>query len=85
MSADLVPSCDVDISFGIDVNLAPLFTCEYARELYVGGAGDVVATMIDDQGVSHTYMNVPAGSTLSGKFVTVLSSGTTAFGIVARR
>ena len=81
----LVPSAAVDVTLTSDFDLTTQFAAGYARELYVGTAGTVVATMIDDS-ASHTYKNLANGSTLAGKFVTVKSTGngTTASDIVAR-
>ncbi len=84
---ELCPTCAVDVTLGSDFDLTAQFACKFARELYVGVGGDVVATMTDDGGTAHTYKNVPSGTTLHGLWVTVKSSanGTTATNIVARR
>lgn len=82
----LVPSQAVDVNLSSDTDLTQTFAMGYARELYVGTGGTVIATMRDDGGTTHTYKNVASGATLSGKFVTVksTSNGTTAADIVAR-
>ena len=86
MSAELVPSTAVDVTLGSDFDLSTQFVAGWARELYVGTGGTVVAVMRGDGGTSHTYMNVPNGSSLYGDFVKVMSTsnGTTASNIVAR-
>lgn len=48
--------------------------------LYVGGAGNVIATGVD--GVAVTFI-CTAGTTLRGNFTQVKFTGTTASGIVA--
>lgn len=48
--------------------------------LYVGGAGDVAVKGSD--GVSATFAAAPAGTILPMKIVQVLSTGTTATGLV---
>lgn len=82
---EIVPSCAVAVTLSLDFDLTSQFNAGYARELYVGTGGTVVATMLNDS-APQTYVNVPNGSTLAGKFVTVKSSsnGTTASNIVAR-
>lgn len=86
-SSDLVPSCAVDVVLTSDFTIdKTVFTAGYARELYVGTGGTVIAEMLDDA-TTHTYKNVASGTTISGKFVLVksTSNGTTAADIVARR
>lgn len=89
-SSTLVPSAGVDVvltsDFPIDNTVFAAGSC--ALELYIGTGGTVIAAMLDDApGVTHTYKNVPSGSTLAGKFVLVKSTGngTTAADIIARR
>jgi hypothetical protein len=48
--------------------------------LYVGGAGDVTVTTA--RGATTTFVNVPAGSLIPGRFVQVKAAGTTATAIV---
>jgi len=81
----LIPSAAVDVTLTSDFDLTTQFAAGYARELVIGTAGHVVATMIGDS-APHTYKNQASGSVLSGKFVTVKSTGngTTAADIVAR-
>ena len=86
-SDDLTPWCAVDVNLATDFTIDnTVFACGYARELFVGTGGTVIARMIGDV-TDHTYKNVPSGSTLSGKFTLVRSTGngTTALDIVARR
>ena len=85
--AVLIPDTAVDVTLTSDFDITAT-SLAFARELYVGTGGTpVIAVMAGDGGTSHTYLNVPDGSSLYGKFVTVLSSGhgTTASNIVARR
>lgn len=59
-------------------------TVEFAtvsRAIYVGGAGDVVAIMVD--GTSLTFSSVPAGTTLPIRAKRIHSTGTTATNMVA--
>lgn len=86
MSQELVPSAAVDVTLGSDFDLTTQFTAGYARELFVGTGGTVIAVMRGDGGTPHTYKNVANGQVLSGDFVTVksTSNGTTAADIVAR-
>lgn len=86
-SSDLVPSCSVAVVLTSNFSLISSFACGYARELYIGVGGTVVAVLLDDGGTTQTYLNVASGTTLSGKFVTVNSTGngTTATNIIARR
>lgn len=51
-----------------------------ARSLYIGVTGDVAVTMLDDSTV--TFSAVPAGMILPIVVKQVLSTGTTASGIV---
>jgi hypothetical protein len=53
-----------------------------AREIYVGGAGNIALVTEDDTAV--TYSSVPAGSFICGVFKRVNNTGTTAANIVAR-
>jgi hypothetical protein len=54
-------------------------TVIYADALFVGGAGDV--TCLDRDGTSATY-TVPAGAYILAEVTKVMSTGTTATGIV---
>lgn len=57
------------------------FTAPYPRALFIGGAGDIVVTDMDDTDVTYT---VPAGYELAGFFKGVKQTGTDATNIVAR-
>lgn len=48
--------------------------------LYVGGAGNLTVTT--SKGSTTTFLSVPAGSLIPGRFVQVKATGTTATGIV---
>lgn len=53
----------------------------FTRALYVGGVGDITATL---GGVDGFYKEVPAGTILKGRFTYVKQTGTTATYIIAR-
>jgi hypothetical protein len=73
------------VTLGSDFNVAAQFTAGYCRELFVGVGGTVIAQLQGDA-APQTYLNVPAGTPLSGKFTLVKSTanGTTATNIIAR-
>lgn len=52
------------------------------RALYIGGAGDLVVTMAEDQN-DVTFLSVLGGTILPIQVTKVLATGTTATGIVA--
>lgn len=52
-----------------------------ARALYVGGAGNVAAVMMD--GVAITFASVPAGAIIPIRFTRINSTNTTATNMVA--
>lgn len=58
----------------------PVFT----KAIYVGGAGNIVLTAIDDS-ASVTLTGVPGGTVLAIRAKRVLATGTTATGLVALR
>lgn len=57
-------------------------TYQETRGLYVGGTGDVAVKMVGDGGTV-TFATVPAGVILPICVTQVLSTGTTATGIIA--
>jgi hypothetical protein len=85
MPPSYVAQYSVPVVLSADFNLATAFNTGFARELYVGSAGNVVAQLLGDAG-PQTYYGVPAGTTLYGCFVLVKSTGngTTASDILAR-
>lgn len=52
-----------------------------ARNLYIGGAGDLTVTLLS--GATVTYVGLPAGYEKQGRFKRVHATGTTATDIVA--
>lgn len=79
----------VDIS-STDANLVTLGRTKLpnrgiacARALYIGGAGNVVVRLIDDQSTDVTLTAVPAGTVIPGAFVQVTKTNTTATSILA--
>ena len=82
---DPFPMFDVPVSLASDFNVAAQFTAGYCRSLYVGTTGTVIAQLSGNASPT-TYVGVPAGSVLPGKFTLVksTSNGTTASNIVAR-
>jgi hypothetical protein len=82
---DPFPMFDVPVALGSDFNVAAQFTAGYCRSLYVGGAGTVIAQLAGNASPT-TYVAVPAGTVLPGKFTLVksTSNGTTATNLVAR-
>lgn len=85
MPPDYVPQYAVAVTLGADFNLATAFNTGFARELYIGGAGNVVAQLLGDA-APVTYEAVPVGTILKGCWILVKSTGngTTATNIVAR-
>jgi hypothetical protein len=85
LQQELYPSYSVAVTLGADFSLTTAFTAGFARELYVGGAGDVVAQLYGDA-APQTYKAVPVGTILRGLFTLVKSTGngTTASNILAR-
>lgn len=83
---ELIPVASVDVVLTSDFNLANFFKCGYARRLWVGTGGNVVAQKRGDD-APHTYKNVASGSYLDGWWILVksTSNGTTAADIVAER
>lgn len=53
----------------------------YVRGMYVGVGGDVTVTGVGDTD-SVTYLNVPQGATLIGRFKKVHATGTTATNLI---
>ena len=70
----LIPGRFADVSTGSDV------VVNTDIGLYIGGAGNV--KVVGRDGVAATFA-VSAGQYLSGRFIQIVSSGTTATGIVA--
>lgn len=58
------------------------FAIKAITEIYVGGSGNLVATLVGDSG-SVTYA-VTAGQILPGAFKSVTKVGTTATGLIGR-
>lgn len=57
------------------------FSAPYPRALFIGGAGDIVVTDMEDNDETYT---VPAGYELVGFFKGVKQTGTDATNIIAR-
>ena len=49
-----------------------------ARRIYVGLGGNIVVTLQGDPATSVTYYNIPTGAAITGNFLTIVASGTTA-------
>ncbi len=79
----LFPTCQLalDVSSS-DANLATAFNAGYARWLYIGSGGALVAQMQGDA-APVVRAHVVAGDRLPGCWILVQSAGTTASGIIA--
>ena len=49
-----------------------------ARRICVGVGGNVVVTLQGDPATSITYYNVPTGGSITGAYLSIIASGTTA-------
>lgn len=78
-------SVAVVLTSDFDLTAQAGLTRGFARELYVGTGGTVIAQLRDDA-APQTYTNVPSGAYMHGIWVLVKSTanGTTASGIIAR-
>lgn len=64
-----------------DVNILAQVNKRYPRALFIGGTGNVAIE--DDSGNSETFLNIADGTILDVQPLRVLSTGTTATGIIA--
>lgn len=83
---ELCPTCSVAVNLAADFDLTQQFACGFARELYIGVGGTVIAQLQGDA-APQTYLNVPSGSYMHGIWTLVKSTanGTLATNIIARR
>jgi hypothetical protein len=72
LKSEVVNLASTDYTFTISVD-----------ELYVGGAGTVIAQLSGDA-TARTYLGVAAGTVLRGAFIKITKTGTTATGLIGR-